>query len=470
MVSAATHPAGIRDLFHPSRLAATTLLGAAIGLEALEFYVTTSLMPSMVRDIGGLSLLAWTASLFVAAVVLGSIAVVIRPKWANLNHVYIAGALSFAVGCAIVGLAPEMITVLIGRVVQGFGAGLLVTMGYSFIRFVYPEGMQNAASAFYSALWGVSTLLGPTLGGLFANGGMWRWAFLILIPLALIMALAAPKLLPPGEEERVRQPVPFVQIGLIIAAILLVSFAGTAQSDTARIALMLTGAAGLIGFIASERLLSTRLLPHRTTFIRDPICQTYFAMAMLIAVLNSDVYIPYFLQVLHGISPLVSGYIVALVATGWTAMGLLTASWRGRAARTAILVGPFIQVTAVLLLAFALGRSNPEADIGIIVAICVCLFGIGMGIGVAWAHLVSIALTGTGEDETDKAGPAINLIQSLAASFGAALAGVIANSAGLVAPGGIEGGVPAVIWLYGLTSIAAFLAIFAVVPLFRRED
>jgi len=219
MVSAETQNAGIRDLFHRSRIAATTLLGAAIGLEALEFYVTTSLMPSMVRDIGGLSLLAWTASLFVAAVVLGSIAVVIRPKWANLNHVYIAGALSFAFGCAIVGLAPDMIVVLIGRVVQGFGAGLLVTMGYSFIRFVYPEGMQNAASAFYSALWGVSTLLGPTLGGQFAHGSLWRWAFLILIPLALVMALAAPKLLPPGEEERTRQPVPFAQIGLIIVAI-----------------------------------------------------------------------------------------------------------------------------------------------------------------------------------------------------------------------------------------------------------
>jgi hypothetical protein len=284
------------------------------------------------------------------------------------------------------------------------------------------------------------------------------------------MAIAAPKLLPPGEEERVKQPVPFVQIGLIIAAILLVSLASTAEADTARIVLMLGGAACLAGFIASERLLSTRLLPRRATFIRDPICQTYFAMAMLIAVLNSDVYIPYFLQVLHGITPLVSGYIVALVASGWTAMGLLTASWQGRWARSAILVGPFIQFAAVLLLAVAIGRSNPAADIGTVAAICLCLFGMGMGIGIAWAHLVSIALTGTGDDETDKAGPAINLVQSLAAAFGAALSGVIANSAGLVVPGGVDGGVPAAIWLYGLTSIAAFLGIFAVVPLFRRLD
>ena len=68
----------LRDLFTRSRTPATLLLGAGVGLEALEFYVTTSLMPSMVRDIGGLELLAWTASLFVAAIVLGSICVVIR--------------------------------------------------------------------------------------------------------------------------------------------------------------------------------------------------------------------------------------------------------------------------------------------------------------------------------------------------------------------------------------------------------
>ena len=66
----------LRDLFVAGRTPATVLLGAGIGLEAVEFYVTTSLMPSMVRDIGGLELLAWTTSLFVAAIVLGT-----APTW-----------------------------------------------------------------------------------------------------------------------------------------------------------------------------------------------------------------------------------------------------------------------------------------------------------------------------------------------------------------------------------------------------
>jgi MFS family permease len=471
MTPAETTPAaGIRDLFHRSRISATLLLGAAIGLEALEFYVTTSLMPSIVRDIGGLPLLAWTTSLFVAAIVLGSIVVVIRPKSVNLNQVYVLGALVFAVGCVIVGLAPDMVVVLIGRFVQGFGAGLLVTMGYSFIRFVYPAGMQNAASAFYTSLWGVSTLLGPTLGGLFSAGSMWRWAFLLLIPLALIMAFSAPRLLPPGEDDSPGQPVPFMQIALIVAGILLVSFAGTAERDVTRIVLMLAGAAALAALLVGERRLASSLLPRCGTFISQPIGQAYLAMSLLIVVLNSDIYVPYFLQTLHAIPPLFAGYLTALVATGWTAAGLLTASWQGRSAKRAILVGPAMIFLSVLTLAFAIGRSDPQADLGVVFAICLCLFGMGMGVGFGWAHLVSIGLTRIDPGEADKASAAINLVQSLAAAFGSAIAGVIANTAGLAEPGGVAGGAAAALWLYGLISLAGLAAVFVVIPLFRMGD
>ncbi|MDB5524451.1 MAG: major Facilitator Superfamily protein [Rhizobium sp.] len=461
---------GIRSLFDKSRISATALLGAAIGLEALEFYVTASLMPSMVRDIGGLSLLAWTTSLYVAAIVLGSIAVVIRPQSANLNQVYVTGALIFAAGCLIIGLAPNMIVVLLGRFVQGLGAGLLATMGYSFIRFVYPAGMQNAASAFYSALWGVSTLLGPSIGGVFSHGSHWRWAFLILIPLALMMAMAAPRLLPPGKDERQKQALPLTQIVLILAGILMVSFAGTVETDRMRAVLVLAGAMALAGLIVSERKLAARLLPRSATVITHPLSLAYLAMFLLIIVLNSDIYVPYFLQTMHATSPLAAGYIVALVATGWTAAGITTASWRGRSARLAILAGPAVIVVSTITLAFVIARENSAANLAVLTAICLCLFGMGAGVGLGWAHLVSIGLTRAAAGEDDKAPAAINLVQSLAAAFGAAIAGVIANGVGLVTPGGVAGGVAAAFWLYGLVSLAGLAALLVAVPLSRMRD
>ncbi|MBL0373057.1 MFS transporter [Rhizobium sp. KVB221] len=460
---------GIRSLFHRKWLGATLLLGAGVGLEALEFYVTASLMPSMVRDIGGLGLLAWTTSLFVAALVLGGVAIVIRPAGVTLRQVYVIGTLIFALGCLIVGLAPSMVVVLIGRFVQGFGAGLLVTLAYSFIRFVYPEGMQNAASAFYSALWGVSTLLGPTLGGWFAHDSAWRWAFFILIPLAVLMALLAPYFLPPGEDEREKQALPGIQILLILAGILTMSYAGNVEGTVMRIALVMGGIASLVALVLCERRSESRLLPRLATVFTHPLAQAYLAMFLLIIGLNSDIYIPYFLQTMHATPPLVAGYIVALVATGWAVAGMWTASWQGERARRAILFGPIVLFASMTCLAFAISRDNPHADIGILTAVCILLFGMGVGIGLGWAHLVSMVMTLSEGPEADKATAAINLVPSLAAAFGSAIAGVIANSAGLVTPGGIEGGMTAAFWLYALTSISGVLALLTVVPLLRRK-
>lgn len=457
----------MRDLFTAGRTPATLLLGAGVGLEALEFYVTTSLMPSMVRDIGGLELLAWTSSLFVAAIVLGSICVVIRPRNVTLNQTYVFGALIFGIGCGIIGFAPDMIEVLIGRAVQGFGAGLLVTMAYSFIRFVYPAGLQNAASAFYSALWGVSVFLGPSVGGMFAEGSLWRWAFLGLIPLALIMALMAPKGLPAGEDDREPERVPFAQIGLVLAAIMAVSFASTADANVARTILIAFALAVIAMLLGWERRSSARLFPGQATWLSHPLSKTYLVMFLIIAALNSDIYAPYFLQTLHDVTPLLAGYIVALVALGWTAAGLGTASFTGRRALISIVAGAALCAASTMTLGPVIGQNSPESHVAV-VAISVLLFGMGAGIGLGWAHLVSLVLTQSDAAEADKASASINLVQSLGAAFGAAAAGVIANTAGLADPGGVEGAARAALWLYVAMGSCGLVAVFVATSLFRR--
>lgn len=458
----------LTDLFIAGRAPATLLLGGGVGLEAVEFYVTSSLMPSMVRDIGGLELLAWTTTLFIAAIVLGSIFVVIRPRNLTLNRTYITGCLIFSIGCAVIGLAPNMVTVLIGRAIQGFGAGLMVTMAYSFIRFVYPPGLQNAASALYTTLWGVAVFLGPSLGGLFASGSQWRWAFLILIPVALLMAAAAPRMLPPGEDDRNPERPPILQIGLILSAILAVSFAGTNEDDRLRGLLVAAGILLGTAFLVTERMSTTRLLPRQSTWLGHMLSRVYLVMFLMIVGLNSDIYIPYFLQTLHATSPLVAGYVVALVALGWTAAGLGTASLTGRGALVSILVGAVLSFGSILSLAFVVARSDPSGSLSVLTLTSILLFGMGAGVGFCWAHLVSLILTRADEPEADKASASINLIQSLAAAFGAAAAGVIANGYGLAEPGGIEGALNASYHLYALMALPAAAAFLVALTLFRK--
>ena len=90
--------------------------------------------------------------------------------------------------------------------------------------------------------------------------------------------------------------------------------------------------------------------------------------------------------------------------------------------------------------------------------------------GSGWAHLLSLVMTLAEGAEADKATAAINLVPSLASAFGSAIAGVIANTAGLVTPGGIEGGIAAAFWLYALISLSGLLALFTIIPLYRRRN
>jgi MFS family permease len=455
----------LSHLFYRAHLFPTVMLGGGIALHAVETYITATLMPSVVRDIGGLPLFAWATTLYVAASVLGSIFVAVRPDGVTLNRCYVGGATLFGVGSLVCAAAPMMEILLIGRVVQGLGAGLLVTLGYSFIRFVYPERLWNTASTLYAAVWGIATFLGPTIGGIFAAGSAWREAFLLIIPIAAIMAIAAPRLLPSGESERISTKAPFPQILLLLAAVLAVSFSGSVDTVAVRGTLALCAALAVAAMVTIERRSSARLLPAGTVSLASPLARVYLIMLLLLVALASDIYIPFFLQELHGVTPLVSGYLVALLALGWTAAAFLTSSLTGRRSKRAIAAGTLVEALATGLLVFALARHNPDGGLALLVPATVLIFAMGFGVGLGWAHLVTHVLRLAPDGEKDKASAAITTMQALGTAFGAAIAGLIANSAGLAAPGGIEGGIAAAQWLYGLLALPALAAFLLAVTL-----
>jgi MFS family permease len=453
----------LSSLFSRAYLFGTLMLGGGIMLHAVETYITATLMPSIVRDIGGLSLFAWATTIYVAASVLGSTFVAVRPERVTLNRCYVFGAVLFGIGSLVCAIAPTMETVLIGRAIQGLGAGFLVALGYAFIRFVYPEPLWSTASTLYAAVWGIATFLGPTIGGIFAAGSAWREAFALLVPLSILMAFSAPKLLPSGEGERVTTKTPFPQIVLLVAAVLLLSFASSVTA--LRGALAAAAVVGILVTITIERHAQARLLPAGTISLSSPLARVYLTMLLLLVTVCSDVYIPYFLQVLHAVTPLVSGYLVALLALGWTAAAFTTASLKGRHANQVILVGAAIEAVATALLVITLARYNPQSNVLLLAIATVFIFLMGFGIGMGWAHLVTHVLHLAPAGETDKASAAITTMQALGSAFGAALAGIIVNTTGLVEPGGTEGALTAARWLYSLLALPAALAILLTLKL-----
>ncbi|MBY5765660.1 MFS transporter [Rhizobium leguminosarum] len=455
-------------LFLPEHLPATLMLAGGVTLYAVESYIMATIAPSIVRDIGGLVLFSWVTSLFVAAAVLGSIFVAMRPRGIGLRSVYVIAALVFGVGSLIAAAAPSMPVVLIGRTVQGLGTGALAALGYAFIRFVYPEPLWPKASTLYAAIWGVSTVIGPTLGGFFSAGHAWRYAFIVLVPLGLLMAVLAPRLLPDVEDDREQAKTPVAQIGLLLAAVLMVSAAGAIEATATKVALIAASVVAVAGMIVIEGRSPNRLLPSGAVSLSQPISRVYLAMLAMTVVLVSDVFIPYFLQTLHGVPAIVSGYLVALVALGWTFAAFLSGSWAGGRAYWAIVIGALIEAAATASLALFLAKDNPQGHMLIIGPAAVGMFMMGFGIGLGWAHLVAMVLKLVADNEQDKASAAIPTMSSLGGAFGAAFSGVIANGAGLVDPGGVAGSISAAHWLYVAMALPGILAVGISLTLSRR--
>ena len=164
--------------------------------------VATTILPSVVQDIGGLDLYAWNTTLFVVASILGS------ALSARLLGGY--GARSYPMGGFAVlhrrggagALAPSMPVMLAGRTVQGFGGGLIFALSYAMINLVFEQRLWPRAMALISAMWGIATLVGPAVGGIFAELHAWRWAFGILLPIMALYAAFTFLILPKGKAQQ----------------------------------------------------------------------------------------------------------------------------------------------------------------------------------------------------------------------------------------------------------------------------
>src|SRR5690606_21066020 len=202
---------GWREMFRGGRGLAAIVLMSGVALQAMETFIVSTLLPSVVGDIGGLELFAWNTTVFIVASIVAAIFAAIRPFGLGPRGSYILAAMGFALGSLICGLAPVMEVMLIGRAVQGFGAGLLTAMSYAMIRLVFPQHLWGRGFALISSVWGVSTLIGPAVGGVFATFDAWRWAFLILVPSAGLLGLLALRAIPSRSDESGMQAVPVLQ-------------------------------------------------------------------------------------------------------------------------------------------------------------------------------------------------------------------------------------------------------------------
>jgi MFS family permease len=427
----ATVPVGAwRDLLGPKHLGASTVLAGGVALYATNEFLTISLMPSAVADIGGQRFYAWVTTVYLVASVIAATTVHpflmrVGPRWSYLSALAV-----FGVGSAACALAPSMQLLLAGRTVQGAAGGLLAGLGYAVINTALPDSLWTRASALVSAMWGVGTLVGPAAGGLFAQFGSWRWAFGVLVILTAAIAVLVPIALPARaahHDAPVRVRVPLWSLLLLGAAALAVSAAGIPHDIRATAALLVLGAAFVAVFLVVDRRAVSAVLPP-STFQPGPLKWIYLTLGLLMAATMVDMYVPLFGQRLAHLAPVVAGFFGAVLSVGWTTGEIASASIRSRrvVVRT-VTVAPLAMATGLALGALSM---RDDAAPWLVAVWAVALVATGAGIGVAWPHLSAWAMSRVADPaEGPAAAAAINTVQLICGAFGAGLAGVVVNVA-----------------------------------------
>lgn len=449
------------ELFSGQNAIFAVALGGGVTLHAINIYITTTTMPSIVKDIGGLEYYAWNTTLFVIASILGSALSVHLLHRAGPRRAYVFAALLFALGTLGCTLTPSMAGMLAGRFVQGFGGGFLYALAYGVIRLVFPERLWARAISLISIMWGVATLVGPAVGGIFAQYGAWRLSFGSLIPVILLFAALAAKVLPRTAEGKQTEPLrlPVKQLALLPAIGFALSAGSVVESIAWKAASIIASILLLAALVALEKTSRARLLPRGTLTLGAPLAGLFASAALLMVGMQPEIYVSLLLQVLHGQKPMIAGYLTALMAIGWSIGTLASASWKGRRANRAILVGPYFSCNGLVLLALFLSRHGQGSWLYIAPS-CLGLLLMGSGMGLGWPHLVTKIYQTAPPDQQDLAAGAITTVQLFATALGAALAGLVANLAGMTNPDAIAGGQKAALWLFGLFTLAPFLAIW----------
>jgi MFS family permease len=454
-----------RELLGPKNLGASTVLAGGVALYATNEFLTISLMPSAVADIGGQRFYAWVTTVYLVASVVAATTVhatVMRlgPRWSYLLGLSVFGAGSLA--CA---LAPTMETLLVGRTVQGAAGGLLAGLGYAVINTALPSVLWTKASALVSAMWGVGTLVGPAAGGLFSQFSSWRWAFGVLVILTVAMTVLVPIALPGRREtadvETAPTAIPVWSLLLLGAAALAVSVAGIPHDVRATAGLLAIGSALVAVFVYVDRRRPAAVLPP-STFGAGPLKWIYLTLGVLMAATMADMYVPLFGQRLAHLTPVAAGFLGAGLAIGWTVGEISSASLRStRAIKRTVAVAPLVMAVGLALGALT---QFDEASVGLVGVWAVALFITGTGVGIAWPHLSAWAMSCVDDPaEGPAAAAAINTVQLICGAFGAGLAGVVVN----LTDSGDE--TPAR-WLFAAFAVLAGLGVVASTRSGRRTD
>jgi MFS family permease len=409
------------------------LLCMGIWLHCADSLMTATIAPAIVADLQGITYLNWTISLYeVGAIIAGAAAAALSAS-CGIRRMFLSATVLYGAGCALGALAPTMAVLIGARLAQGMGGGVLVSLCYVAVEAWFAPALWGRLFGIEAAVWGAGSLLGPLIGGVFADVHAWRGAFWVFAAQsALLFALTAwsfprsrqfnpPTARPPTARPRW----PATPLLVLSAGTLLIAEAGTATNVALAISTGATGAILLYVAARLDRVADPRLLPQQLLDLRHPVGAGLLLVFVVCAATTGFwVYGPLIAHILAGTPPLVTGYILAGEAMAWSLATLAVSSAPAAADRRLIVGGAVAITVAALGYTVALPTCS-------LPGLVMCGLLQGVGFGVCWPAIVQRLIRCSSPTERSLASASASTVQRIGYAVGSAAVGIAAGLSGL---------------------------------------
>jgi EmrB/QacA subfamily drug resistance transporter len=398
------------------------------GLVAIDATILATAVPTIVRELGGFSSFPWLFSLYLLT---QAVTVPIYSKLADTwgrKPVVLVGIALFGLGSVLCGVAWSMPALIAFRAVQGLGAGAVQPMAVTIAGDIYTVAERAKVQGYIASVWAVSSVVGPTLGGLFSQLLSWRWIFFVNIPLCLVAAWLLWRRLHEDVERRPHR-IDWAGGVLLTASLSLLILGileggnGWAWASAPSVTVLGGGLVLLAAFLLVERRAAEPVLPLRLLSRRLLATAALVSVGVGVVLIGLTSYIPSFLEAFLDVSPLVSGLTLALLTIGWP----ITASQSGRiylraGFRATALIGTAVVVVGCVGLLVS-ARSPSLLTVG---ASC---FVVGAGLGLTASPTLIAAQSSVDWGERGVVTGANLFARSVGSAVGVAVLGAIVNGA-----------------------------------------
>ena len=397
------------------------------GLVAIDGTIIATAVPSIVSNIGGASAFPWLFSVYL---LVQAVTVPVYSKLADTigrKPIILIGIGLFLFGSILCGLAWSMPSLNLFRVVQGLGAGAVAPRAITIAGDIYTIQERAKAQGYLASVWGIASVVGPTLGGVFSQYVSWRWIFYVNVPLSILAAIMIIRALH-ENITKVRHRVDYLGASLITVALSLIILAvlegGVAWPWDAPISVgaFVLGGLLLLAFVFVETRAKEPVLPLWVFQRRVLLSSALVGLGVGAIVIGLSAYVPTYLEGALGSPPIVAGLALAALTLGWPLSAAIAGRFYLRIGfRNTVLIGLVFALAGSLTLAFTAQRPSVA-----VVAVACFIIGIGMGL-VAVPALIA-AQSSVEWNQRGVVTGAQLFARSIGSAVGVAIFGAIANA------------------------------------------